>query len=181
MTASSDAALVAAFAAGDRSAGDALFHRHLGDVRAYLIVRCRDPDLADELTQEVATRISVAAPRLDPGGNVGGYLVRAAANVWRDWLRRELVRRREADAVAAESTTLAPAADAAVLARELQEALRRAIAALPPAQRAVVELRHREDLTFQQIADRLRRPLGTVLTQMRSALERMHDTMEAHR
>ena len=65
--------------------------------------------------------------------------------------------------------------------RELQQALATAIARLPREQRDVVRLRHRDQLTFQQIADRLQRPLGTVLTQMRAALRRMQDTMEAYR
>jgi len=44
-----------------------------------------------------------------------------------------------------------------------------------------VELRQQRDLTFQQIADRLGRPLGTVLTQMRSALSRISAELESYR
>ncbi len=159
---------------------EAILGAHLGEVRAFLLVRCRDADLAEELTQEVAARISSGAGRLDPGGNVGGYLVRAARNAWRDWLRHELVRRRATATLAGAEPAAAPSADAELLASELRTALARAIGALPRAQRDVVELRH-QDFTFQQIADRLHRPLGTVLTQMRSALQRMHDAMEAYR
>jgi RNA polymerase sigma-70 factor (ECF subfamily) len=63
----------------------------------------------------------------------------------------------------------------------VQEAVRRAVADLPPAQREVVRLRHERGLTFQQIADRLRRPLGTVLTQMRAALARIGAALEDYR
>ena len=181
MTSPSEAALVAAFKAGDRSAGEAFFGRYLHDVRGFLGVRCRDGELADELTQEVAARVTAGARALDPDRNVRSYLIRVAHNVWRDWLRHELVRRRVHPALAADGHTAPPAADAELLARELQAALRRAIDALPASQREVVELRHRGDLTFQQIADKLGRPLGTVLTQMRSALQRMRETLETHR
>lgn len=160
---------------------EAVFGRHLGEVRAFLLARCRDADLADELTQEVAARVSARPLYLDSAGNVGGYLVQSARNAWRDWLRHELVRRRAAETMKAEAAAGAPAADEAVIAADLQGALRRAIDALPRVQRDVVELRHKEDLTFQQIADRLGRPLGTVLTQMRSALQRMHQALEAYR
>ena len=68
-----------------------------------------------------------------------------------------------------------------MLARELRDAVRQAIAELPSAQRDVVELRHRDGITFQEIADRLDRPLGTVLTQMRAALARISTALETYR
>lgn len=154
---------------------------HLGEVRGYLAGRCRDIDLAEELTQEVAARVSLKHPRLETGGNIAGYLVRVAQNVWRDWLRRELVRRRAAAALLAAPGAPSEPADAGLLARELQAGLRRAIDTLPAAQRQVVMMRHHENLTFQEIADRLDRPLGTILTQMRAALHRMQDTMKEFR
>jgi DNA-directed RNA polymerase specialized sigma24 family protein len=55
------------------------------------------------------------------------------------------------------------------------------VAELPAAQRDVVRLRHERGLTFQQIADRLGRPLGTVLTQMRAALSRIGPALEEYR
>jgi DNA-directed RNA polymerase specialized sigma24 family protein len=45
----------------------------------------------------------------------------------------------------------------------------------------VVELRQQRGLTFQEIADRLGRPLGTVLTQMRAALARISAALENYR
>jgi DNA-directed RNA polymerase specialized sigma24 family protein len=45
----------------------------------------------------------------------------------------------------------------------------------------VVELRQQSGITFQEIADRLNRPLGTVLTQMRAALARISNALENYR
>jgi len=42
-------------------------------------------------------------------------------------------------------------------------------------------LRHERGLTFQEIANRLGRPLGTVLTQMRTALARISLVLESYR
>ena len=181
MTASvSDAGLIAAFAAGDRAAGDAIFARHAGALRAFLTARCRDGEVAAELLQEVALRLVRAAPRLDPGGDVRAYLFQVAANVWRDHVRQEIVRRRappEGDG------RFATPADARVLTHDLADAVRRAVAALPREQREVVELRHRTGapVTFREIAARLDRPLGTVLTQMRAALQKIEAALEDYR
>ena len=162
-------------------AAEQLLAEHAPALRNFLGARCRDGDLAAELMQEVAARLVVATPRLTLNGNARGYLFRIAANVWHDHLRRELVRRRAAIAVRSEEPPAAPAADARLLERELKAAVRRAVSALPVAQREVVELRQNRGLTFQQIADLLRRPLGTVLTQMRAALARISVELESYR
>src|SRR2546430_6714781 len=162
-------------------AGDQLLAEHAPALRNFLGARCRGPELAAELLQEVAVRLVAAAPRLTLNGNARGYLFRIAANVWHDYLRRELVRRRTAVVLESAEPALADAADARLLEGELRAAIRNAIRSLPVAQREVVELRQRRGLTFQQIADRLHRPLGTVLTQMRSALIRISAELEEYR
>ncbi len=154
--------------------------RYLADARAWLTARCSDADLAEELAQEVASRLALRRIRLDRAGNPRSYVLRMAHNAWRDWLRHELVHRRQESRIAAHAT-LPASADQQALETEMRDGLRRAIDALPEAEREVVELRHRGDLTFEQIARRLGRPLGTVLGQMRSALKRMQEMMEAYR
>lgn len=163
-------------------AADVLLAEHAPALRNFLGARCRDADLTAELMQELAARLVTAAPRLDGtgNGNLRGYLFRIATSVWHDHLRRDLVRRRAA-LVLARDERAAPAADERLLARELHAAVRRAVAALPPALREVVDLRHRAGLKFREIAERLGRPLGTVLTQMRAALTAIGAAVEEYR
>jgi len=162
-------------------AAEQLLAEHTPALRNFLGARCRDADLTAEMLQEVAARLVTASPRLSLNGNARGYLFRIAANVWHDHLRRELVRRRAAVALESGEPALAEAADARLLERELRTAVRNAIRALPAAQREVAELRQQRGLTFQEIADRLGRPLGTVLTQMRAALARISAALENYR
>src|SRR5436309_13925885 len=162
-------------------AADILFAEHAPALRNFLGARCRDPDVAAELLQETAARLVAAAPRLHANGNPRGYLFRIAANVWRDHVRREIVRHRTLQTLQGEARAAAPAADARVLAGDLRAAVRAAVQSLPVAQREVVTLRHGQGLTFLEIAERLGRPLGTVLTQMRAALEKIGMALEAYR
>lgn len=155
-----------------------LLDEHAAALRGYLRARCGDADLTEDLMQEVALRLVRAAPRLDAERNARGYLFRTAANVWRDHLRRELVRRRGS---AAEEPAIGAAADERVLELELTNAVRQAVAALPKPQREVVELRHETGLTFREIAERLGRPLGTVLGQMRAALQKVGAAINDYR
>jgi RNA polymerase sigma-70 factor (ECF subfamily) len=57
---------------------------------------------------------------------------------------------------------------------ELQE-LQARIASLPPEQKIVVNMRIVEDKTFGQIAEELQIPLGTALSRMRLALQRLRN------
>jgi RNA polymerase sigma factor (sigma-70 family) len=146
-------------------------------LRGYFAARCRDADLAADLLQEVALRLVRAAARLDPGRNLRGYVLKVARSVWHDHLRRELIARAAGAELARQDERAAPAADQAMMERELIATVQDAIRRLPESQREVVELRQR-DFKFQEIADRLGRPLGTVLTQMRAALRAISAAVE---
>src|SRR5881296_4441645 len=121
-------------------AAEQLLAEHAPALRNFLGARCRDADLTAEMLQEVAARLVTATPRLSLNGNARAYLFRIAANVWHDYLRRELVRRRAAIVLGADEPATAPPADARLMEGELRIAVRRAVAALPPPQREVVEL-----------------------------------------
>jgi RNA polymerase sigma-70 factor (ECF subfamily) len=72
----------------------------------------------------------------------------------------------------------APAAETEATRHEAVEAVRRAMAELPQAQREVVERRMYRDQTFASIAAELNCPLGTVLTRMRLALKALTGRLE---
>jgi len=53
-----------------------------------------------------------------------------------------------------------------------------ALANLPEAQRKVLELAYFDGLSQSEIANRLKEPLGTVKTRMRSGIQRLRDLLE---
>ncbi len=61
--------------------------------------------------------------------------------------------------------------------RELREVLTEAVAELPPRYRAAVLLRYIHDLTYDDIAESLGVPLGTVKTWLYRARERLQDRL----
>jgi len=61
--------------------------------------------------------------------------------------------------------------------KDLLERLRHAIKDLRQEEREIFLLRQNGDLTFQEIAELRRSPIGTVKTQMRSALEKLRKIM----
>lgn len=61
--------------------------------------------------------------------------------------------------------------------RELREVLTEAVAGLPPKYRAAIVLRHIHDLAYEDIADALGVPLGTVKTWLFRARERLQQQL----
>ena len=62
--------------------------------------------------------------------------------------------------------------------RQRTEAVRRAVAALPPDLREVILMKEFEELTFQEIADTLEVPLSTVKSRLYTALKQLRMRLE---
>ena len=67
-----------------------------------------------------------------------------------------------------------------LIENETADRARQVIQTLPDSTQDIIRLRTHDALTFQQIADRLDLPLGTVLTRMRRALEKVKSEIEAN-
>ncbi len=79
-----------------------------------------------------------------------------------------------------EAHRLAHAADAeeAAVAAEVRRTVQSALDALPPEQRAVIELAYYGGLSHSEIAARLGQPLGTVKTRARRAIIKLRDMLD---
>ncbi|MFC9977145.1 SigE family RNA polymerase sigma factor [Spirillospora sp. NPDC127200] len=125
-----------------------------------------DPHRAEELLQDCLVRLYVRWRRV-ASGDPDAYLRRMLANGNVSWWRR---RRRETLTDRPPETTAAdPAAP--------DDELRRALLALPRQQRAIVVLRHYEDLTERAVADLLGCSVGTVKNQHHRAMKRLRETL----
>lgn len=103
--------------------------------------------------------------------NVRAWIFRVALNTAKD-MRRSAWARRVKPLAAEEMMLAAPevAPGALLDDREALDKLRLAIAELRPEEQEVFLLRQNGDLTYEQIAEIRGAPIGTVKTQMRSAL-----------
>jgi len=103
----------------------------------------------------------------EPERYVRGILANASADRW-----RRLARRAERPLPARGEDPALPDHSAAVADRDY---LLRALAALPPRQRAVLVLRYFDDLSEAETADMLGCSLGTVKSQAARGLARLRD------
>jgi len=176
----SDRDLMARLAAGDREALSPLVQRH--HVRLYRLALgyLRNPDDALDVVQEAFVKTFQNASRWDGSIEAGPWLSRVTVNLAIDRWRRN--RRRLAtfsplaeDDRCASLAQPGPGPDEGVVARERRERLDRVLASLPERQRAVVVLRHYQDMSLEEIAQALQMRLGTVKSNLHRALGRLRD------
>ena len=72
----------------------------------------------------------------------------------------------------------APSASDLLQEKEALESLRRALFHLRPEEKEVFLLRQNGDLTYEEIAVMRRTPVGTIKTQMRSALQKLRRVLK---
>jgi RNA polymerase sigma-70 factor (ECF subfamily) len=151
-----DAGLVAACATGDRAARSLLFERHVDAVHRFVArMRSSDADAVDDLVQQTFLAAFQAAAKFR-GEHARGWLYGIAANIVRNYARRE-IRRKRALTVVAEIAPVQSLADPAVLAR-----LPDAIAGLPHDLRAAFVLVDLEGEKGCDAAEALAVPEGTL-------------------
>lgn len=173
------AALIARAAAGDAAAWRGLIDRFSGRLFGFVRAQCGDPELAEEITQSAFATVAAKLPGYVEQGAFESWLFRIAMNRLRDEMRR-----RKRHAVAMEGGTLADLAPRTAEARatvepEVRTALVAAIASLGESDREVISLRHLGGMSFQQMADTLEEPVGTLLARHHRALRKLREFLVA--
>lgn len=146
----------------------ALVHEHQTMVFSLARRIVGDEADAEEVAQEVFCKLFQHAAELESERHVLFWLRQVATRQALDRCRRKKLRPRVGLEDAPEPAVAPRAGDP-----WRAQALRAAVAALPPAQRAVVVLRYQEDLDPSEIAALLHRPVFTVKSQLQRALRRL--------
>jgi len=129
---------------------------------------------ARDAAQEAFLRCWRTQDTLADVQNVRAWIFRVALNVAKD-LQRSAYRRRVKPLVGAELMPLVAQTtpEESLEEQEMLDRLREALMHLRPEEKEVFLLRQNGELTYEQIAEIHNRPVGTVKTQMRSALQKL--------
>lgn len=144
-------------------------------LRTALLLTGQNRHEAEDLLQLALERAYRHWPRVCESGEPERYVRRILANASADRWRR-LARRPERALRAGDGGQGVPDHAAEVADRDF---LLRALADLPPRQRAVLVLRYFDDLSEAQVAEMLGCSLGTVKSHAARALARLRDAAQA--
>lgn len=169
-----DQTFVAAALQGDRQAFGVLVTRYRESVFQMLVYMFADPALADDAAQEAFVKAWLKLHTYQAERPFGTWMRSIAVRTALDLLRKEK------PMAALDATTLvvtSPGPECQVEAAQAGEAVRQAILALPPAARAVLVLREYEGLSYQELAADLNIPVGTVMSRLNYARNRLRKAL----
>ena len=176
-----DQALVTRLKQREASAMGVLYDRFGGLLYSVIYRAVRDQATAEDLVQETFFRIWNRIHTFDAEkGRLEAWLVTIARNRAFDYLRTlrggagEVTSFDELERSGYFATASGPRTDHVVQQRAVQQAL----TSLNEPQREVIELTHFEGMTQAEIADKLKKPLGTVKGLVRSALRVLREAAE---
>lgn len=157
----------------DRNAFVTLYDHYGPRIYAFLLRSAIEPTIAEDLTQEVMTKLWLRAKQFDRNkSSVPTWLFRIARNTRIDYLRRQ-----RGEPPINEEALLVPdpgrTPDDALNASQWEERVRAALSNLPAEQLAMVKLAFFEGLSHSEIAKQTGLPLGTVKARIRLALARL--------
>jgi RNA polymerase sigma-70 factor (ECF subfamily) len=158
--------LIASCLGGDQTAWEEIVRQHRRKVFNIAYKFTGRHDEAEDLTQDIFLKIFKSLHTFDRRANFQTWLVSVSRNLCIDHYRsvrkeRETIDR---DVDAGELTPSAPGQNAyqALEQADRVELLRKAMAELPPSLREAVVKRDLQELSYQEIADQLNLPEGTV-------------------
>src|SRR5450432_3733182 len=128
---------------------------------------------AMRIVQEAFLRAHQALARFDLTRPFGPWICRIAANLAVNHVRSPIAREQGLPETYAEAPAPSPGALAGVLDGEASRELARALESLSAEQRAVFSLRVFEELSYKEIADALEISIGTVMSRLSRARERL--------
>ncbi len=189
LAAKSDQDIVALARAGEEAAYRELIRRYERPLFSLLYRMVRDRELAEDLAQETFVKALNAIESYRPEFKFSSWIFKIANNAAIDHLRR-----RELDTLSLEGSPQAETPEAIeatalqignrqespldeVEARELGGQIETAIAQLRPEYRSCILLRHVEGRAYEEIAEILNLPLGTVKTYIHRARNELRQAL----
>jgi RNA polymerase sigma-70 factor (ECF subfamily) len=167
--AQADILLLERIVARDEHAVADLYDRHNRLLFGLILRILRDRSESEEVLQEVFVLVWTRAETYNVAlGSPAAWLVRVARNRAIDRLRANNVRLRAVEWAPAPAAAENPESRARL--SEQQRAVGRALDALPPDQRELIEQAYFLGLTQSELAERFKLPLGTVKTRIRTGM-----------
>jgi RNA polymerase sigma-70 factor (ECF subfamily) len=135
----------------------------LGPLRRYARSLAQDESQAEDLVQDALVRAYERRSSFRPGGNLRGWLLSILHNTFIDHRRRQVAEfRRLEQAAAVAETTAPPDQESRVRLQQVQAAF----VSLPDEQRAALHLVAIEGLSYQEAANALKIPVGTLMSRL---------------
>ncbi len=176
-----DRELIRSCLRGDRLAYRTLLRRYQDPIFSYCLRMIKDSAQAEDIAQEALVRTLTRLETYDERYSFSAWVFKIATNLCIDHLRKakRIAYSLDQDIQGSDGSykrempSRGPDPSARTLASEQMDLLDEAVAALPEHYRAILLLRHREELSYEEIARILELPIGTVKIRIHRAREQI--------
>ncbi len=180
---SDDGDLVVRALAGDDAAKETLARLHRKSAYLLALQLLGNPDDALDVAQDAMLRFFTTLHRFDARRPVRPWLFQIVRNRVHDLRRRRRVRKHDSiddvsdDGRKFELTDLRADVEGDAQRSQLRRALWSALGELTEPQREILVLRDYQDLSYAEIAQTLRIPIGTVMSRLHGARKRLRQVL----
>ncbi|HEX7013582.1 MAG TPA: RNA polymerase sigma factor [Steroidobacteraceae bacterium] len=180
-----DTSLMLRYRDGDVRAFELLYERHKRPLYRYLQRMCRNSHVADDLFQEVWSKVIATRARYEVRAQFNTFLFRVAHNCLVDHFRRAGRKAQTFEEGIEEAQEHAAGAeheepDRAAAEAQLRAAFRRALDALPGEQRDVFVLYEESGLSLEEIGQVTGVAMETAKSRLRYALAKLRAALSEH-
>lgn len=186
MSATEDLMLIDRARNGDRSAFDTLVYRYESRAYQYALRLTKDSDQASDVVSDAFVRVYAALKNFRGQSAFGTWLYRIVTNCYLDRRKRD----RESRNVSLDSTMETAEGDferqvsdetdgpAEIAERNAREAtVQSALDVMPDYQKAMLVMYHVENMSYEEIAESLDLPIGTVKSRLNRARLALRDQL----
>jgi RNA polymerase sigma-70 factor, ECF subfamily len=164
--------------AGDERAFQELVDRYKGLVFALVARTVQDRARAEDLAQDVFLRVHRGLPYFRGEARLSTWIYRIVANVCAQSRSRAGPVSIDDEQVRAQVATSTASEDRRFGDLELRDRLEKAIARLPPNYRLLIAAHYLEGIQYEELAESMQMPLGTVKTQLHRAKQQLRRMLE---
>ena len=163
---------------GSRKAYADLMASYREPLYLLLLRMTRNTTTADDLTVETFSKAFLQLHRYAPTGSFSSWLFSIGVNTYIDYLRKrrldtiplsDLSHNSAGDFVEYQLPSGQPNPEEAMIRMQRDESLKQVVSQLKEPYRRIIEMRFYEDLSYEEIAERLKIPLGTVKVRLSRA------------
>ena len=187
----SDQQLVSSYMDGDTVSLEALVERHKTRIFTFIISKVRNHDLAEDIFQDTFFKVikSLQKGKYNEEGKFLPWVMRIAHNLVIDHFRKTkrmtIAGKPKFDDEGFDIFDILSngekTSEYAMMEGELYNQLKKMIDQLPNEQKEVLIMRHYEELTFKEIAEKTGVSINTALGRMRYSLINLRKIMQEHR
>lgn len=172
--------LILRIAEGDQQAFKMLYDHYVKHVFGIAVRLMKSPDLAQDLTQEIFTRVWIKRTSLSAVQQFRPWLNTITKNLARDYLRKKVIAPEYEPYLLGFFADLSPSAEEELAHRQLQHLMKEAIEQLSPQLKTAFTLSRFKGLTHEQIAAEMHISPTTSKSHLVRALASIRSYLQKH-